>query len=61
MDKLPPTAETPADTLDALQRERVQRELEHRFRHTLRTGQVSPLLHLMLRHQLEEPRCPTSR
>lgn len=35
----------------------LQLALEHRFRHTLRSGQVSPLLHLVLRHKQEVSTC----
>ena len=37
--------------------EALQQELEHRFRHTLRSGQVSPLLHLVLRYRQEVRPC----
>jgi hypothetical protein len=37
--------------------ESLQQELEHRFRHTLHTGQVSPLLHLVLRYRQEVQPC----
>ena len=36
------------------QRTKVLQTLEHRFRHHLRTGHVSPLLHLVMRFQLEK-------
>jgi hypothetical protein len=38
------------EAIDA-DRELLQQTLAHRFRHTLHTGQVSPLLHLMLRYR----------
>ena len=38
--------------------EALQQALAHRFRHTLRTGQVSPLLHLVLRYRQEVRPCP---
>lgn len=34
------------------QREQIKLQLEHRFRHILRSGQVSPLFHLLLRYKL---------
>jgi len=51
-----PTATTEAET----PRDPIQQALEHRFRHTLRTGQVSPLLHLVLRYRQEVPPCRTT-
>jgi hypothetical protein len=44
------------DIADA-DRELLQQTLARRFRHTLHTGQVSPLLHLMLRYRLEVRPC----
>lgn len=32
--------------------EQVRLELEHRFRHCLRSGCISPLLHLMIRYKM---------
>ncbi|MBI5924310.1 MAG: hypothetical protein HY836_01810 [Aquabacterium sp.] len=40
-----------------LERGALQPLLEHRFRHTLRSGQVSPLLHLILRYRQEASAC----
>ena len=37
--------------------EALQQEVEHRFRHTFRCGQVSPLLHLVLRYRQEVRPC----
>lgn len=34
-----------------------QQALLHRFRHALRAGQSSPLLHLVLRHRQETVSC----
>lgn len=34
------------------QREQIKLQLEHRFRHILRSGQVSPLFHLLMRYML---------
>lgn len=42
---------------DAVDRGALQATLEHRFRHTLRSGQVSPLLHLILRYRQETSTC----
>jgi hypothetical protein len=44
---------TPPDQDD--KRERVRHELEHRFRHNLRTNHICPLLHLVMRYKLESP------
>jgi hypothetical protein len=35
-------------------REDLRRAIEHRFRHILRAGRVSPLFHLILRYKLEQ-------
>lgn len=56
---VPPTAANNPEPSPALQslddrREQVRRELEHRFRHTLRSGQLSPLLHLVMRYKMEQ-------
>lgn len=32
--------------------EQIRLELEHRFRHCLRSGRISPLFHLMIRHKM---------
>jgi len=40
-------------------RDALQQVLEYRFRHALRTGQVNPLLHLMLRYKQEVKPCQT--
>jgi hypothetical protein len=37
----------------AHKRDQVRETLERRFRHHLRTGQLSPLLHLLMRYKLE--------
>ncbi len=37
-----------------------QQAIEHRFRHATRQGQLSPLLHLMLRHEQNRPPCQPS-
>lgn len=56
-----PLADTPLASDDApAPRDPLQQTLEHRFRHTLRTGQVSPLLHLVLRYRQEVPPCRTT-
>ncbi|CAH0348050.1 hypothetical protein [Aquabacterium sp. CECT 9606] len=34
------------------QREETRRQIEHRFRHILDSGQVSPLFHLVMRYKL---------
>ncbi|MGH6645512.1 hypothetical protein [Aquabacterium sp.] len=34
------------------QREETRRQIEHRFRHILGSGQVSPLYHLVMRYKL---------
>lgn len=52
-----PAALTTIDTVPPLDRESMQIELEHRFRHTLRTGQVSPLLNLMLQYKMQVAPC----
>lgn len=44
-----PSQPVPADQDDA--KELARRALEHRFRHSLRSGQLSPLLHLMVRYK----------
>jgi len=49
-------AALPSDTHDR-PHEALQQEVAHRFRHTLRTGQVSPLLHLVLRYRQEVRPC----
>ncbi len=50
-----PSTTAPSATMSAeQQRTRVLQTLEHRFRHHLRTGHVSPLLHLVMRFQLEK-------
>lgn len=52
-DPAPETAEKPtAPAFTEAQREEIRRLLEHRFRHILRSGQVSPLFHLMMRYKL---------
>jgi hypothetical protein len=35
------------------QREQIKQQLEHRFRHHLQSGQLCPLLHLIMRYKLE--------
>lgn len=57
-----PTAHTqtpmqPSRAADDQDRDALQTQLEHRFRHTLRSGQVSPLLHLILRYRQEAAPC----
>lgn len=52
-DQTPETAEDLAPTVcTEEQREQIKLQLEHRFRHILRSGQVSPLFHLLLRYKL---------
>lgn len=46
-----------APKLDEAARAQLQQDLAHRFRHTLRTGQASPLLHLVLRYKQEVQPC----
>jgi len=48
---LQPAAPDPQEL--AARRERVRQALEHRFRHRLRTHQLCPLLHLLMRYKLE--------
>jgi hypothetical protein len=48
-----PSPQVPALSSEQ-QRIKVLQTLEHRFRHHLRTGHVSPLLHLVMRFQLEK-------
>lgn len=36
-----------------LKREQIRQELERRFRYCLRSGQISPLYHLMMRYKME--------
>lgn len=43
---------TDAEACTEAQREEAKRQIEHRFRHILRSGQVSPLLHLVMRYKL---------
>ena len=52
-DQAPETTEdhAPAVCTDE-QREQIKLKLEHRFRHILRSGQVSPLFHLLMRYKL---------
>lgn len=50
-----PDRDDPA--VDAV-RDPMQQALTRRFRHTLHTGQVSPLLHLVLRYRQEVRPCP---
>lgn len=56
-----PTSHGGASTQDGdiadADRELLQQALERRFRHTLHTGQLSPLLHLMLRYRQEVRPC----
>lgn len=52
----PPTPTSP-DTLSQAEHDKWQGELAHRFRHTLSTGHVSPLLHLILQYKLKAPPC----
>lgn len=42
-----------ADESEA-RRQQVRQELEIRFRHCLRTGQICPLFHLMMRYRMGE-------
>jgi hypothetical protein len=50
-----PHPAVPEPAMSAEQRRtKVLQTLEHRFRHHLRTGHVSPLLHLVMRFQLEK-------
>lgn len=44
---------TPLPGTNDHDRERLRRQLDHRFRHSLRSGQLSPLLHLVMRYKLE--------
>lgn len=53
------TDQTPERTQDLAsagctdeQREQIKIQLEHRFRHILRSGMVSPLFHLLMRYKL---------
>jgi hypothetical protein len=46
----PNVATTETDTEHA-KYEQIRHELERRFRHCLRSGQISPLLHLMIRYK----------
>lgn len=48
---------SPKVGMDTPPREPLLQALEHRFRHTLRSGQVSPLLHLVWRYQQEAQTC----
>lgn len=36
-----------------LERAQLRQQLESRFRHSLRSGQLSPLLHLVMRYKME--------
>ena len=47
------------DDLADTAKDPLQQTLAHRFRHTLYTGQVSPLLHLVLRYRQEVRPCQT--
>lgn len=63
MNSLPSTTLTPAPAapdaeplshdLHEQERDVLRQQLEHRFRHSLRSGQLSPLLHLVMRYKLE--------
>jgi hypothetical protein len=46
-------AVTASNTAPASKRDQIRETLERRFRHHLRTGQLSPLLHLLMRYKLE--------
>lgn len=52
-----PALEPPPQPDSIADRGALQAMLEHRFRHTLRSGQVSPLLHLILRYRQEASAC----
>ncbi|TAK98539.1 MAG: hypothetical protein EPO09_02280 [Aquabacterium sp.] len=52
-----PALEPPVLPESTADRGVLQAMLEHRFRHTLRSGQVSPLLHLILRYRQEASAC----
>lgn len=52
-----PTVIAPHQGMNEAARAQLQAELAHRFRHTMRTGQVSPLLHLVLRYKQEAAPC----
>lgn len=43
---------TDAPACTEAQREETKRQIAHRFRHILRSGQVSPLFHLVMRYKL---------
>lgn len=48
-----PDSEPPSRDLHGQSRDMLRQQLEHRFRHSLRSGQLSPLLHLVMRYKLE--------
>ncbi|MDO9002974.1 MAG: hypothetical protein Q7V20_05935 [Aquabacterium sp.] len=52
-DQTPETSQDLAPTICTdEQRAQIKLQLEHRFRHILRSGVVSPLFHLLMRYKL---------
>lgn len=56
-DILTPVAPLAGPASSEAERSPAHQQLEHRFRYSMRAGQVSPLFHLVLRYKQEQLAC----